>query len=390
MGIRSSYGVFFDSLGGEFSLTRATNSSIYSAFLIVSAIFGLINGWLLDRYGPRIVFAAMGFFTGLSLIISSQVNSFWQLYLSYSLLLAVGTGGSISLAASAVAKWFRRDQGLAIGIATSGTGLGLVFIAPLAGYLVDTLGWRLSFVVIGTIALLLVTISAMLFRKTPEKPDTESHNTGLPSAKQELRYDRRNLQSGDFNLIQALKTSSFWFIFVLFLLFALCSSLLITHIVPYAIDTGIATVQASAILSVFGGISAFSRMFAGRITDVIGRKIPAVIYLLIGACSVILLIWSHELWMFLLLAATYGICFGGFGVIILVLIVDVFGSRSIGAILGATEIAFSIGSAIGSALGGFVFDHTGSYTLAFALAGMILLVILPLVVFPIKNYNKSF
>ena len=91
-GIQNSFGVFFKSLEVDFGLTRTLTSAIFSAFLLLCPVFGVLNGWILDHYGPRLIIILMGFFTGLSLLLTSWASAPWHLFASYSLLLAVGTG----------------------------------------------------------------------------------------------------------------------------------------------------------------------------------------------------------------------------------------------------------------------------------------------------------
>lgn len=381
MGIRNSFGIFIESFEMEFGLTRAVASSVFSAFLLLSGIFGITNGLLLDRYGARTLFVVMGFVTGLCLLITSKVEAFWQLYLSYSLLLAIGTGGIIPLAASAASKLLDRNQGLAIGIATAGTGFGALILAPLIGYLISNFGWRLSYIALGIISFVVVSGSGFFLSKKSNGANASKDGVSLQGFKKNAPADMSNSKRVNFTLTQALQTRSYWLIFSFFLFSALCSYFLITHIVPYAIDSGISIMQASTILSIFGGASALSRLLAGKICDVTGRKTPTIIFAVMGICAVISLIWSHELWMFYAIAIVYGISFGGFGVTALALTVDIFGSKHIGAILGATEMAYSLGSAIGATLGGWIFDTTNSYNIAFIIGGVALLITIPLVSF---------
>ena len=96
-GTRNSFGVFFKSLESEFDLNRATTSGIFSAYMVLGAAFAVLGGWALDRYGARITILLMGLFTGASLLLTSQASAIWQLFASYSLLLALGTGAGYTM-----------------------------------------------------------------------------------------------------------------------------------------------------------------------------------------------------------------------------------------------------------------------------------------------------
>ena len=91
-GLGISFGVFFKSIESEFNLTRTATSTVLSAYMIVHMLTAALGGWALDRYGPKIIMLLSGLFTGVGLLLTSQANSLWQLYITYGLLFAVGSG----------------------------------------------------------------------------------------------------------------------------------------------------------------------------------------------------------------------------------------------------------------------------------------------------------
>jgi len=375
-GIRfSSFGIFFKSLQAEFEAGRAITSSIFSANMVFAAIFGIVTGWALDRYGPRLVVALMGLFAGLSLIITSYTTSMWQLYLSYSLLLSMGTAGTVVVLVSVVSRWFDKKRGIAIGIATSGTGLGSLIMAPLAAHLISNYGWRTSYLVLGLAAGIIVFSLAMLLRRQPGEIGEQPDGISSSSTKAELTDVEEDSQLAGHTLKQAIVTRSFWLILGIWAFFAICLSLIITHIVPHATDLGISTIEAATIISLIGIIQIIARLSVGRISDFVGRKLPGVTCSFIGAAALIWLFWASELWMFYLFAVIFGIAYGGLGVVQLALVSDIFGRRHLGTIMGVLEVGFSGGSGIGAFIGGLIFDVTGSYSVAFAIGAVTILLI---------------
>ncbi len=121
-GTRFSFGIFFKSIEGDFNLTRTATSGIFSIHMVFCAAFAFLGGWALDRYGPRTILFLMGLFTGLSLILTSQTTSAGQLFITYSLLLAIGTGAGFVVTMATASRWFARKRGFALGIALSGEG----------------------------------------------------------------------------------------------------------------------------------------------------------------------------------------------------------------------------------------------------------------------------
>lgn len=373
-GIRFSFGVFFKSIGGEFGLDRTVTSSLLSAYYLLCAVFAVVGGWAVDKYGPRIIFLLMGLVTGLGLLLTSQANSLWQLFLSYSLLLGIATGPSYTAILSTVSRWFEKKRGLALGTVFSGVALGTLVVAPFGAYLISNLGWRMAYIVLGLIAWLVVISLSRVVRRDPSEVGALPDGRRLTSGRAEVAINEKRLQPTDFSLLQAFRTRSFWLLFVMWVLLAFCQTLVLTHVVPHAIDMGVAAMPAATILSVIGGCNIVSGMLTGRVSDIVGRKIPGIVCSLLLAGALVGLIWADELWMLYLVAVVFGIAWGGFGATTTALSADIFGGRNLGVIMGALNMAWCIGAAIGPFVGGLVFDVSNSYSMAFAIGAAIMLV----------------
>jgi MFS family permease len=133
---------------------------------VFGSVISIICGWAIDKYGPRIIALFIGLFAGLSLLLTSQTNAFWQLFITYSLLFCV-IGATYTTIVSTVSRWFDKNRGLALGIAGSGVGLGIVIISPLATYLISSFGWRMAYLIMGLIAWLVIIPLSRLLRKSP-------------------------------------------------------------------------------------------------------------------------------------------------------------------------------------------------------------------------------
>ena len=387
-GIRLSFGVFFKSLESEFNLTRVATSSVFAAYTILAAVFTIVGGWAVDRYGPRRVLFSMGLLTGLGLLITSQTNSFWQLFLSYSLLLAIGTGASYPVLMSVVSRWFDKKRGLALGIAGAGGSLGIITMVPFAAYLISELDWRTSYLVMGLVTWVVVISLSMLLRKGPSEIGVLPDGVKLSEGRTEPTGNGESQLAG-FSLLQEFRTNNLWLIFAVWLLFSLSIHLVLTHIIPHVTDIGISTLEASTILSIMGGSTLLSRVLTGRVSDIIGRKMLGIIWAVLQSGALVGLIWAQDLPMFYLFAIAFGLSWGGIGVISTALIVDMFGGRNLGIIMGAIDVGFQVGAAIGPVVGGFVFDVTGTYTVAFAIGAAAMLVTALLIALTRREKNTE-
>lgn len=367
-GIRFSFGVFFKSLETEFQLNRAETSAVYSLYMILCAVISIPTGWALDKYGPRILIVVMGIFAGLSMVLTSLTTAPWQLFLTYSLFLALGTTPMYLVLMSTVSKWFDKKRGTALGFASIGAGLGTMAMAPLSTFLISHFDWRWAFTIMGLIVWLIVLPPARWLKKDPRDMGL------LPDGAQSALVEKRdkpsfnNTQTADLTLRRSLITRSFWFFMFAYFLHAFCQFMALTHVVPRAIDVGFSPEQGATILSLFGFTTLAGRMILGPASDRAGKKLMCVISMLFQTIGAFWLIWSSDLWMFYLFAGFYGLGYGGMAPATAALIGESFGLRNMGSILGVLNTGFGVGAALGPFIGGYIFDITNSYLWAFVLA----------------------
>lgn len=394
LGIRASYGIFFKSIEAEFLLSRGGTSGIFSAYMLLCSVFAVLGGMALDRYGPRKVFLTTGICMGLSLILTSQVHHAWILFVTYSLILAVGTGATFAMVVAIASRWFTKRRGFALGIATLGDGFGVLIIAPLSASLILAFGWREALLFIGIGAILFISSFSFLLKRAPSEtvlpPDMEKPRGN----KEEFEGTHARILAADFSLTEALKTRNFWIIGFIYLLFSLSYHLIITHVAPHATDIGITIVEAATVMSLIGIGSIVGRLVVGFISDRIDRNISCMFCLLLQAFAMSWLAWSHDLWMFYVFAIVFGFAYGGISTITAGFIGDAFGLKSIGSISGTLVIGFSIGAATGPLIGGFLFDIFNDYFAAFLAGALSALIGIPLLAFmnnnlKIKGWRRS-
>ena len=381
-GIRYTFGVFFKSIESEFVLSRAATSTIYSTLMVLGGVFSILGGWALDRYGPRLIFLLMGIFTGLGLLLTSQTNELWQLFITYSLLLAMGTSLIYVGVMSTVSRWFDRKRGLAMGIASSGAGLGPLVLAPLATCLIIDFDWRTACLILGIAAWVIVIPLSRLLKGDPReigaRPDGVKTNSGGDQITQVA------LPQSGLSLQQALRTRSFWLVTFIFLLFASSLFLVLTHLVPHATDIGFSAAEAATILSLAGMAAIAGRAPLGIVSDRIGRKEAAIICALLHAGAMVWMLWAQDLWSLYLFALAFGLAWGGMGPTMAALISNTFGLGKLGVIMGALEVGFGIGAAIGPVIGGRIFDVSHSYFNAF-IYGAVVMLLATLLIVPVRR-----
>jgi len=369
-GIRYSFGVFFKSLSGDFHLSRAGLSGISAVYWILCGIFALLGGYLLNRFGPRKIMLVMGILTGLSLIATSQANASWQLFFSYSLLLAAGTGAVYSVLMTTTQRWFHNRRGTAIGIVSSGVGIGTIIMTPLAAYLISVFDWRVTYLIMGLVLGAIFIILAIPLQKDPAEIGLLPYgaNTDVVPSDNPVK-----IGEGNRPLSQALRTLNFWLIAAIWFAWSFSLLIVLTHLVPHLTDIGIPLTAAAPIAGLIGIVSIAGRLSIGYFSDRLDRKVSTIIAILLQAGSLFLLAWSQQMWMFYLFAVIYGIGYGGLDPATLALVGDIFGMRDLGQIMGALLMFWAVGAGVGSEVGGIIYDRTGSYFGAFLLCAVFML-----------------
>jgi len=372
IGSRYSYGIFLKSIEAEFAMSRGAASGVFSAYMLLCCVLAAVGGWALDRYGPKRVGILLGTFTGLSLVLTSQARAPWQLFLTYSLLLALGTGPIYGVVNTTASRWFLQRRGVAVGITSSGGGVGAIAIAPFATFLIAHYSWRTAFAVMGVLAAVAMIGSALLLIKDPRDaghlPDGVSRAPGPASSRPPTGAGAEGL-----TLRRALVERSFWLLVASWFLLSLSLHMVFIHVVPYAVGMGVSPIDASLILSVMGLANILGRLAVGRLSDLIGPRALGVVCPLVQCGALLWLLGSDQLWMLYVFGAAFGFLWGGTGTITTVLTVDLFGTRSLGTIMGLMSGGWAVGAAVGPAIGGFVFDATGHYLAAFGAGAAALL-----------------
>ena len=209
-GVRFSFGVFFNAWQDDFGWTRGMTSGIFSIYMLLCAAASILSGWLFDRYGPRIVVPLAGFFTGLCLILTSRADALWQFYLTFSLLLALGTGGVYVVTMSTISKWFVEKRGLVMGIAGAGGGLGMLITAPVAAQLISTYDWRIAFLVIGVAAWIIIIGSGLLVKTQPGEAVAQINGETARTEEMPARVRRASTGPEEVALRGAARAKDFW------------------------------------------------------------------------------------------------------------------------------------------------------------------------------------
>ncbi len=387
-GANCSFGVFFKPFLEEFGWSRATTSAAFSLSTFLHGPFGIVMGRLNDRFGPRLVAIVGGLFLGSGFLLMSLIGEVWQFYLVYGVIVAIGASTGVAVTTTPI-RWFIGRRGLMSGIVNAGVGLGTVMMPPLANWLISTYNWRISYVVIGTGILVIVTLAAQFLRRDPKQMGLSPYGVGNARARS-LNPNEHALAFGE-----AIRTAQFWILGAIISYHIFCVQIIMVHIAPHAIGLGISTAKAANIIAIIGGVNIAGRLLTGVISDRIGSKRVVIILFVIMPASLVLLLFARTTWLFYVFAAIFGFAWGGQAVSWGLITAELFGLSALSLILGGVMSVAMCGGALGPVVAGRIFDVTGSYfwvfliCIALSAAGILTTLVLKPIPYPgAKNYPE--
>lgn len=222
-GILGSVGVFMKPLIAEFGWSRGEAAFGYTAATLSTASFGILWGFVANKYGSRPLVLMGATTLGLSLLLLSYQTTLWQFYLGYMLFGAFGQSAITGPLFSSVGHWFSRNAGLAMGVMASGSAVGQGVVPFIARYLITEYGWQSAYFSLGVVYFFIALPLAFLVKDPPARVAARTGATPL-AAEQVFVLPPREVVS--------------WISFaVVFCCF--CMAVPIVHVVAMASDQGV-------------------------------------------------------------------------------------------------------------------------------------------------------
>ena len=381
--ITYAFGVFLPPMCEEFDWSRSALSGVFTTWLIAGGLFGPVAGITVSKFGARKNIIIGNLVAVLGLLGMSIVNEIWHVYLFFGVLLGIIIAFGEFIPTTAVVNyWFIKRRTLAMSLLVAAGGLGGFAFPPLISWLISSLGWRLGWVCLAGIHMVLaVVIGGILIRSRPEDmgqvPDGKVTKTAQETSGDSPALRRVYQTPVDWKVWDALRTRALWMVIIFSAATLFTATLLMIHQVAYLQDMGFSHMQASTALGFLVGMSIIGRLACGVLgTRFEGRYLAAAC--LAGlAAGIIVLINAKTLPFIYLYATLSGISYGGLIVLLPAMLGAYFGRTDYARIMGWTFPIITIIFAAGPILGGFIYDTTGSYipgfwgTVAFLGVGLV-------------------
>ena len=354
--------------------------------LAASALSPLV-GWLIDRYGARLVLASSVFIMGLATISLAWATIPIFFYLFYGISRVIFASPIPIGASVVVSRWFVRMRGRTNGILFASHSIGLVAFPLIASAVIASQGWPMAWIVLGALVWIIALVPVtFLIVQQPEdiglRPDGDPEPEPVEPGEGDAPGEQASQPAEEpaWTLKEAMKTPALWILAAGVGTLFLVQAGINTHLAALLRDEGLGVVLSGLGLSLSAAFMGAGSLLWGWIAERFPVRYVLVAVSLAVAIPALLFLTVSSTLDALAYSAAFGFGVGGMLSVPPVAYADYYGRRSLGAIRGVTEPFTSLEQAIGTVAAGIVFDVTGSYDIALtvfaSLAGLTAVVIL--------------
>ena len=362
------FSVFIDSIIEDTGLSRTGISVLYLASTGVSAVLVAIVSRLADRFGPRIMLVAAGFGLGAACFGMAIATHLILFFIAFASLRALGQGSLSINCILLVNQWFVSRRGRAVGIMALGAMLSTALFPPFARFLIDNIGWRGAYAVLGAGAIgLVVPVALLIVRNRPE--DMGLFPDGSP--RPPISETRQSAVEGR-RATGVYRSPSFWLLALALSSPSLVTTALIFHQASIFHENGLSATISAAVFPIYSASSAVSSLSAGFVADRVGPKVLLVFSMLALLATLIMAVLINSLYVAVLYVVVMGVSGGAFHIVQGTIWAHYYGRHGLGRVQGPAMTLSVCASAAGPLPLAVFQNLTGTYTV-----GMIAMMALP-------------
>ena len=355
----------------EFGWSRTALSIAFSIQMVESGLLGPIQGWALDRFGPRRIMMVGITIFAFGFLMLSQINTLTEFYIAF-IVIALGMSiGSMMGVAVAVVNWFNRRRALAMAITTIGFACG-GFLQPAVAWSLDNIGWRETAIISGALVAFVGLPLAGLMRHRPEQ-----YGYGVDGDPVSESAGDNGAEPGDptevnFTWQQALRTRAFWFISIGHAASLLVVGAVMVHLVAHLEDSlDYSLSQAANVILVITVMTVIGMLIGGFLGDRMPMRYILATAMLGHMISLFVLTAFASLAGVIAFSVIHGLSFGARGPLTQAIRAQYFGRASFGTVMGFSSLIILIGMVMGPIIAGLSYDVTGTYRTGFVLLAIV-------------------
>jgi len=360
-----SYGGYTLHLQEEFGWSMSILSLAFALTRLESGLLGPLQGWLVDKYGPRLILIIGTLIFGCGFFVFSQVNSITTYFVAF-ILIALGSslGGFATLMVSIV-SWFDLHRAKAIAWSQLGFSFGGLCV-PFVMMGLEAFGWRDMALYSGIMVLVLGLPLVSLVRHRPEDYGEIPDGISVKNDADEPESDTSRVAQISLTWRQAVKEPSFWMISAGHGLSLLTVSAMLAHLIPHLTRSlGYTPVEAGFVFALMTGIQTAGLFLGGYLGDRYDKRIICTICMAGHCFGLLAVTYATDLSWVLAFTILHGLSWGVRGPLMVALRADYFGPKSFGTIMGISSLVVMLGMTAGPIAGGVLYDKYGNYELAF-------------------------
>ena len=362
-----SYGGYTLHLQEEFGWSMSILSLAFALTRLESGLLGPLQGWLVDKYGPRLILIIGTLIFGCGFFVFSHVNSITTYFVAF-ILIALGSslGGFATLMVSIV-SWFDLHRAKAIAWSQLGFSFGGLCV-PFVMMGLEAFGWRDMAFYSGIMVLVLGLPLVSLVRHRPEDYGEIPDGISIRYDPSTEESDTNNERVRQISLTwrQAVREPSFWMISAGHGLSLLTVSAMLAHLIPHLTRSlGYTPVEAGFVFALMTGIQTAGLFLGGYLGDRYDKRVICTICMAGHCLGLLAVTYATNFSWVLAFAIFHGLSWGVRGPLMVALRADYFGPKSFGTIMGISSLIVMLGMTAGPIAGGVLYDMYGNYELAF-------------------------
>jgi len=386
-GIMTAGGLFLTPVTEDLGIGMGSLSLYFSISSIVTMLFLPFAGKMMAKYNIRLVLIVGVILQAGSFAMFGFMNSVWGWYL-FCIPMSIGSIFVTQMAAPVlINKWFKKHNGLAMGIVVASGGAMGAILQPMAGKLIASEGWRYTYIFLGVVVMVVVIPTVLLtIRKSPKEKGLQ--RLGEDEVQSDDMIAANTQEEKGFTAAVARKSSAFYAL-LLFFFFITAIGSFGQFVAPYAMGVGYDIAFAG---SAMGGWSIgvlVGALAFGVLSDKIGAKNTAIFAMILGLVPVVILVTipGNKL-MFTVAICIYGFVVASIGTLGPLLTTAIFGTKEYGEIYGSAVIGLAVAGIVALPAYGYIAQITGSYTSILYAVGLMLIINVVTIIFAFNGKKK--